>query len=267
MNGNVNTSLILRTKPLRLVDILIAASVALLALGVSAQEKSPQRTILAIGAHAGDMELTCGAVLAKQSHRGDRIVLLHLTPGEGGNPRVPQATYGEQKRREAAAAATALGAEAMFGPYRDGELPDNDEARRYVANVIRQVKPAVILTHWRNSIHKDHAATNAIVRDAVLLASLADPPWRGVRSVWYAENWEDGEGFSPYIFVDVTGFIPQWREAVTKYEFVRGGISSFAYLDYYSALATVRGAEARKGQAVAFDIETYGKRRILDEVP
>ena len=37
--------------------------------------------------------------------------------------------------------------------------------------------------------------------------------------------------------------------------------------DYYSALATVRGAEARKGQAVAFDIEPYGKRRVLDDIP
>jgi hypothetical protein len=46
-----------------------------------------------------------------------------------------------------------------------------------------------------------------------------------------------------------------------------GKISSFAYLDYYTALATVRGAEARKGQAVAFEVESYAKRRILDELP
>jgi hypothetical protein len=44
-------------------------------------------------------------------------------------------------------------------------------------------------------------------------------------------------------------------------------ISSFAYLDYYTALATVRGAEARKGQAVAFEVQSYAKRRILDELP
>ena len=69
------------------------------------------------------------------------------------------------------------------------------------------------------------------------------------------------------LYVDVTGCIARWREAVSKYEFIRGGISGFRYLDYYTALATVRGAEARKKQAVAFDIEPYGKRRVLDEVP
>ena len=235
-------------------------------------EPPPQRTILAIGAHAGDMELTCGALLVKQSGRGDRVVILHLTAGEGGNPKLDARAYGEQKRREALAAAKIIGADARFGPYRDGELPDDEATRRYVADVIRDVRPTHIVTHWRNSIHKDHSTTSAVVRDAVLLASLpavelAHPAWRGVRSVWYAENWEDAEGFSPYVYVDVSDAMTRWREAVSQYEFVRGGISSFAYLDYYTALATVRGAEARKGQAVAFDIDPYGKRRILDGLP
>ena len=54
-------------------------------------------TILAIGAHAGDVELTSGAVLLHQHLRGDRIVILHLTLGEGGNPKMSPADYGAQK--------------------------------------------------------------------------------------------------------------------------------------------------------------------------
>lgn len=229
------------------------------------------RTILAIGAHAGDMELTAGAVLLKQRALGDSIVLLHLTLGEGGNPKVSPEQYGEQKRREAQAAAALLGARVIFGPYEDGQLPNTEEARRYVAEVIREVKPALIITHWRNSIHRDHANTHAIVVDAVLLASLegvklASPPHRGAR-LWYAENWEDAEGFSPYLYVDVSGQMDRWRQLVSSYEFVRGGISSFAYLDYYGALATVRGAEVQRGRAEAFDIAPLGRRRVLDSVP
>jgi hypothetical protein len=134
------------------------------------------------------------------------------------------------------------------------------------------VRPTLVITHARESIHKDHAATHAVVADAVLLASLdgvvtGHPAWRGVRGVWYAENWEDAEGFRPYLYLDVTGLVSRWRDAVTRYAFVRGGISSFAYLDYYTALATVRGAEVRKGAAVTFDIEPFGKRRVLDGIP
>jgi len=54
---------------------------------------------------------------------------------------------------------------------------------------------------------------------------------------------------------------------VTKYEFVRGGISSFRYLDYYDALSTVRGAIAGKSRVVGFDIDNFGKRRVLDALP
>jgi LmbE family N-acetylglucosaminyl deacetylase len=247
------------------------------ALAIEAQPaptpNAPARTILAIGAHAGDVELTTGLLLARQRRLGDRTVILHLTLGEGGNPKLTPEAYGEQKRREALAVGAALGAEVLFGPYNDGQLPDDDAARRYVADVIRQVRPTHVLTHWGESIHKDHSATHRVVVDAVLLASLPGvvtehPAWRGVRAVWYAENWEDPDGFRSYVYV---GVAPEdsvrWREAVSKYEFVGGKISSFAYLDYYSALMTIRGAESRRGRAVSFDIDQIGKKRIVDSLP
>src|SRR6476620_3561536 len=96
-----------------------------------AQASPPPRTILAIGAHAGDAELTTGLLLAHQHRLGDRTVILHLTLGEGGNPKLTPEAYGEQKRREAQAVATALGAEVLFAPYKDGQLPDDDATRRY----------------------------------------------------------------------------------------------------------------------------------------
>src|SRR3954467_2702797 len=86
------------------------------------------KTILAVGAHAGDMELTTGLLLLKQRQLGDRVVLLHLSLGERGNPKFAAAAYGAQKRREAEAAARVLGAEVIFGPYRDGEVPNAEEA-------------------------------------------------------------------------------------------------------------------------------------------
>jgi LmbE family N-acetylglucosaminyl deacetylase len=231
-----------------------------------------KKTILAIGAHCGDVEVTCGAVLAKHSKLGDRIAILHLTLGEGGNPNLSPQAYGEQKRREATASAKVLGAEAIFAPYKDGELPNTEDVRRYVADAIRQVKPSHIITHWRTSIHKDHAATHAIVNDAVLLASLEvvvtpHPRHRGVQAIYYTENWEDPENFKPYLYVDVSSELETWKEAVTKYQFIKGGISSFPYLDYYEALARVRGAEAGKRYAVAFDIDPFEKKRVVDVLP
>jgi LmbE family N-acetylglucosaminyl deacetylase len=270
---------VIRPRRSTLAAVLLVAHAALLAdisrpLGAQTPAAPAARTILAVGAHAGDVELTSGLLLARQRMRGDRVVILHLTLGEGGNPALSPDAYGAQKRREATAAAAALGAEVIFGPYRDGEVPNDEAARRYVAGVIRAVRPTLIITHWKRSIHPDHAATSAVVQDAVLLASLdgvavEGAPWRGVRGVWYAENWEDREGFSPYVYAAArdSAALARWRDAVTKYEFVRGGVSSFPYLEYYQALAVVRGAEAHAARAEAFDIDEIGKRRVLDSLP
>ena len=107
----------------------------------------------------------------------------------------------------------------------------------------------------------------------MLLASLegfasAHPRHRGVRGVYYADNWEDAEGFVPYLYVDVTrgprrlegrGHLATSSSA--------GGISSFPYLEYYEALARVRGALAGKRFAVALEVDPFAKKRVLDALP
>jgi LmbE family N-acetylglucosaminyl deacetylase len=231
-----------------------------------------ERTVLAIGAHAGDAEITTGAILARHKRLGDRVAMLHLTLGEGGNPKTSPAAYGEQKRGEALAAARALGAEAIFGPWKDGELRDTEEAARFVADVIRQVKPTHVVTHWKASLHPDHEAAHRIVNAAVLLASLegfssAHPRHRGLRGLYYADNWEDAEGFTPYLYVDVTEDLAAWKAAASCYEFIRGGISTFPYLEYYESLARVRGALAGKRFAVALEVDPSAKKRVLDTLP
>ena len=239
---------------------------------VTSPAQSPVRTILAIGAHAGDVELTMGPLLTAEHARGTRVVILDLTLGERGHPTLSMEQYASQKRREASAVATAIGADLEIGPWHDAEIPNDEEARRWVAAVIRRVSPTLIMTHWKESIHRDHATTSAIVQDAVLLAALPGiagvdgAPHRGV-GIWYAENWEDASGFSPYIYVGVDSTSwSRWRTAVSTFEFARGA-TGFPYVDYYDSLGRVRGIEARKGHAVAFDIEPLGKRRVLDAVP
>jgi LmbE family N-acetylglucosaminyl deacetylase len=258
-------------RPTRRTWPALATAVAVIALS-ALPAAAGDRTILAIGAHAGDAEITAGAILARHKRLGDRVAVLHLTLGEGGNPKMNPAAYAEQKKREALVAAKVLGAEVLFGPWKDGELRDTEEAARFVADVIRQVKPTHVVTHWKASLHPDHAAAHRIVNAAVLLASLesfesAHPRHRGVRGVYYADNSEDAEGFTPYLFVDVTADLATWKAAVTSYEFVRGGISSFPYLEYYEALARVRGAVAGMRFAVALEVDPSARRRVLDALP
>ena len=131
------------------------------------------KTILAVGAHIGDMELTCGALLAANAVHGGRSVTLALTAGEKGAPAgADVAEYRKSKVAEAEAFAAELGGEAIVLGYPDGLLPDNDEARFAVCDVIRRVKPDILITHHAHSMHKDHAACHRIVTDAWFYAAI-----------------------------------------------------------------------------------------------
>ncbi|MFE3450404.1 PIG-L deacetylase family protein [Nonomuraea sp. NPDC059194] len=215
------------------------------------------RGILAIGAHAGDMDLTAGAVLAQHVLEGHRATLLHLTLGERGHPRLPVADYAKQKHDEALAFAQAIGAEARFLDYEDGLLPEDEDVKLRVGDLIRELRPDVILTHWSRSIHKDHARTHRIVEDARFYGGLKTlererlAHWAG--QLFYADNWEDAEGYRPDVFVELTDEAYQvWSEAITGYAFARGETYGFPYVDYYRALTVVRGAPAGFGRAQAF---------------
>ena len=229
-----------------------------------------KRTILAVGGHAGDMEISCGAVLIQEARRGADVHLLHLSRGGRGHPRKSPEEYGAQKEREALECARQMGATAHFLEYLDAEVPDSREAKLAVAQVIRQVQPTTVITHWRASMHPDHAAAHRVTDGAILWAALEGigqgEVWRGVRRILFTENWEDPEGFAPYFYVDAGKSRQAWQEAVQAYELFRGGVSSFDYLGYYDALGKVRGAQVGVDWAQAFGIWPWAQRQKLDSL-
>lgn len=221
------------------------------------------KTIMAIGGHIGDMELTCGCVLATEALAGSRIITVALTGGERGNPpHLSVAEYRAQKIREAESFARHLGGKAIVLPYADGELPDDDAVRLAVARLIREYRPQLIFTHWKNSMHKDHRRTHRIVKDAAFWAGidLGDKlaGERHYAPVYYCENWEDAEGFEPYLYLDCTEGYDLWCKAISEHWFIVNS-KDFKYYDYYTHLTYVRGALARCRHAQAFAVEPYQK--------
>lgn len=209
---------------------------------------SGKQHIMVVSAHCGDGEVMAGGIVAKYTKNGHNASIVHLTPGEKGHRGMPPEEYAEQKRQEATAAGEILGAEVRFLPYRDGELPLNDESKYALCDVIRELKPTVLLTHWRESIHKDHANTSYITEDARFYAAIPGIerplPAHTAAGMFYCENWEDPYGYQPDIYIDITDVFDTYVRAMQAYELFRGGISTFRYIDYYKALAVTRGCLA-----------------------
>ncbi|MGG6314350.1 PIG-L deacetylase family protein [Paenibacillus macerans] len=213
--------------------------------------------ILAIGGHAGDMDLTAGAVISKYVQAGHKATFLHLTPGEKGHPKLSPDDYAKQKVEEAQRFAEIVGADVRFLAYKDAELPVDEEVKYQVADVIREVKPTLLITHWKGSMHKDHANTHYIVEDARFYAALKTIErslpnhWPG--QVYYADNWEDPYDFQPEVFVDIPeDAYETWVKAMNVYAYARGETSGFPFIEYYKALTIVRGAPAGFKRAQSF---------------
>lgn len=222
------------------------------------------KTVLAIGAHVGDMELTCGGVLASAALSGHHIVTLALTAGEKGNPPgLSPAAYRVQKVAEAARFAEALGGTSMVLDYADGLLPYTDEALWQLCDIIRSVKPDIVITHWKNSVHKDHAMAHRLVTEARFFASNAGferaLPAFPVRRVLFAENWEDSEGFHPYLYLDISRGYSLWEREVARHWFVTHS-TDYRYLYYYRALSICRGCESGCAHAQAFMLRPLQER-------
>lgn len=232
---------------------------------------SQDKVIMAIGGHVGDAELTSGGVLATLSLKGYRVVTVAMTGGERGNPphrKVEE--YRIQKIREAEEFAAMLGGEAVVLPYVDGELPDHDQVRMELCDIIRRYKPCALLTHWKCSMHKDHEATHRIVKDAQFLAGLPglerEYPAHFSKGPYYAENWEDSPEFQKYVYIEVTaeGF-ELWKKAIVTHWFTVNS-TSFPYKEYYEHLMRVNGCLARKEYAQAFDLDAEQKKIVISEL-
>ncbi len=138
-------------------------------------------TILAIFAHPDD-EISVGSTLAYYSTAGVRTVLICASRGEAAtiycDDCATRENLAQVRTRELECACAHLGiAELHWLDWPDGgiaQLPRREAIGEVVAR-IRQIRPAVILTHPENGLypHPDHLAVWEIVRAAFTAA--ADP--------------------------------------------------------------------------------------------
>jgi len=227
--------------------------------------------ILAIGAHVGDAEITAGLLVAKYAAAGHQATMLHLTAGEKGHPAKPANEYRQQRLAEAQAAASKLGAtECIVLDHPDGELHADQAAHFEMCDLIRKLRPDIVLTHWRGSFHRDHRAAYEITMQGGFLAALPGidrgQPTHLVRGLYYLENWEDQEDYHADLWIDVTDVFDVWTTACREHELLRGQVS-FDYLHYYTGLAAKRGAEVGVKYAVTVSLPPISRKRKVNFFP
>lgn len=175
--------------------------------------------ILAIGAHPDDVELGCGATIAKEIALGKKVGILDLTRGELG-------TRGSAEIRdnEAAMAAKILGVSVRENlQFADGFFKNDKEHQMEVIKIIRKYQPEIVLCNAIDDRHIDHPKGSKLVSDACFLSGLRkietflngdlQDAWRP-KQVYHYIQWKNIE---PDFVVDVTGYIDVKMTAVKAY--------------------------------------------------
>lgn len=169
--------------------------------------------VLAIMAHPDDAELLCGGSLAKSAAAGQRVGIVDLTSGEMGSQGTP-----ELRAREAEAAAGILGlAVRRCAGLPDSRLENDEPTRMALVALLRELRPRVVVTHWKVGRHRDHRIASETVRDACFLSALRKldapgEPFRPLKLVYATAFREDAD--PPSFVVDVSAHMEAKLRAI-----------------------------------------------------
>ena len=149
-------------------------------------KRSGVRTVLAVGPHPDDIEIGVGGTVLALLAAGHRVHFLDMTNGEPTPQGDPETRAGEM-----AAAAEVLGVAGRTTldlPNR--YVMDTIEARTKVAEVIRTVRPDLLLVPYWVDAHPDHVATSHLCDAARFYAKLtktdmAGEPWYPSKILYY----------------------------------------------------------------------------------
>lgn len=176
--------------------------------------------ILAFGAHPDDVELGCGATIAKEVTLGTKVVIVDLTRGELGSR-----GSAEIRDMESAKAAKILKIQARENlKFRDGFFVNDEQHQIEVIKIIRKYQPEIVLCNAVEDRHIDHGKGSKLVSDACFLSGLSkivttyndnlQAAWRP-KLVYHYMQWKNS---IPDFVVDVSGYMDIKTQAILAYD-------------------------------------------------
>jgi bacillithiol biosynthesis deacetylase BshB1 len=175
---------------------------------------TPPVDVLAIAAHPDDAEVGSGGALLVCASRGLRVAVADLTRGERSSRGTPERREEESRR---ASALLALTERRCLG-LPDAALGTEPGHRDALVDLVRELRPRILLAPHTEDRHPDHAAAGRLAREAAYLAGLreagAREPHRPERVYHYAMHHPT----EPSFVLDVS---PVWERrlaAVAAYE-------------------------------------------------
>ena len=200
--------------------------------------------VLAIGCHPDDLEIACGGTLRKYVEEGADVYMCHVANGNMGHVEILPEPLREIRTIESEAAGKMIGAKKVFN-LDVGDVTvtrfDNDVVDA-MADVVREVRPDVIITHNDEDYMQDHVETSRIAFNGSFVSSLAH---KSVNFAAYDEfvpiyfmDTLGGVNFIPTHYVDITNQIETKLEALKKHESQIKWMLEHDHIDFIDMIRT-----------------------------
>ena len=210
--------------------------------------KPRKRNILAIGAHADDVEIGCGGTIAKHAMNGDNVIIVIV-----GTPFYTDYSGKVLRSDEEGTEEMDLGAKTLnckklikLG-FPNKNIPYSGESVESINKVIDEYNVDIIYTHWNHDTHQDHMRTTRSVLSAgryVPNILMYEPEYPAGRSYL---------GFRNQYYVDISKTI-EIKMASIKCHKSQVKKYGDGFLEAVEARARHRGYEINSKYAECFEI-------------
>ena len=233
--------------------------------------------VLAIGAHPDDLEILCGATLARMAAQGDDVVMAHLTDGaRGGAAGTDPGQLAATRLAEAQRSAAIAGCRHVCLGIPDAGVSSASPGQlRLIVDLVRDVAPGLILAHHPDDYHPDHREASKLAFAGSFAATNPMVDGNGeapaeVAALYYMDTLA-GLGFEPAEFVDVTDFIEIKKSMMSAHasqlDYLRDTFGS-DIVEHIDVVARFRGLQCHARYAEGFQaVLTWHRPRTRRLLP
>jgi LmbE family N-acetylglucosaminyl deacetylase len=194
--------------------------------------------VLAIGAHADDIEIGCGGTIMQLAR--DREVRFHWVVVTGDEERAAEAQASAR-----AFCAGAIELDVRTEQFRESYLPyEAGPVKSYVQSLAAELDPDLVFVHHRDDLHQDHR----------LLADLCWNAFRDHAILEYEIPKYDGDLGRPNVFMEIDQAVKDRKLELLASAYPSQADRYWFSDETFTALLRLRGVEARaaSGYAEAF---------------
>ena len=203
-------------------------------------------SVLSLMAHPDDAEFFCAGTLARLQENGFKVHIASMTPGDCGSTEHGPSEIAAIRKAEGREAAAKIRASYDCLESRDLLVRYDAEHIRSAVEIIRRLRPTIVITHSPQDYLPDHEMTSLVVRNACFAASApnfdtgrrpAEPATESIPHLYYAAPAAGtdifGDPVSSTLLIDVSKVIGLKSDMLACHKSQREWLRAQHGMDHY----------------------------------